>query len=321
MLDDFYLEQPLAVSILKNSIKKNKLVHAYLFETNGYSKKEDFIFSFIKSLLCPNNFFAFANCENCVLCQQLDDRCYPEVKIINPDGMWIKKEQLDDLQQEFSKKAIVGSKKVYIINNAEKMNASAANSILKFLEEPVVNVIAILVTDNMYQLLDTIISRCQIISLKKNFIKSDSELELVADYIFGDSEKRLEFLNSDDSVDMINNIKNFICYYEKNKLSALLYTQKFWFNYFNDKDKNQFAYDVMILYYRDVLNFKVGHELAIFKNDYDKILNIADSMSEYEICSKISKILEVKEKIKNNLNLNLLMDSLIINMERGEVND
>ena len=98
----------------------------------------------------------------------INDKCYPEIKIINPDGLWIKKEQLDEIQKEFSTKAVFGTKKIYIINEADKMNSSAANSILKFLEEPVPNIIAILVTNNIYQLLDTIISRCQVISLRKN---------------------------------------------------------------------------------------------------------------------------------------------------------
>lgn len=315
MLDDYLLEQPIAVKILKNSIQKNKLVHAYLFETNGYNKKEEFINSFIKSLLCPNNFFAYNNCNNCQICKMIDDKCYPEIKIINPDGLWIKKEQLDDLQQEFSKKAIFGNKKIYIINEAEKMNASAANSILKFLEEPVPNIIAILVTDNIYQLLDTIISRCQIISLKKSTLKFNSELEIIANYIFSDELKKNEFINNPDSTENINNIKKYVNYLEKNHLNTLLYTQKMWFNYFNDKEKNIIAYDIMILYYRDVLNIKIGHELIVFKDDTENLLKIADSNSEYSICDKVSKIIQAKQKIKNNVNLNLLMDNLIISLE------
>lgn len=315
MLDDFKVDQSLAVTILKNAINKNKLVHAYLFETNGYYKKEEFIYSFIKSLVCPNKFFAYSECSNCNLCNMIDDRCYPEVKVINPDGMWIKKEQLDELQQEFSKKAIIGNKKIYIINEAEKMNTSAANSILKFLEEPVPNVIAILVTDNIYQLLDTIISRCQIISLKKLLLESDDEAQLIANSVFSDNNKKQEFLNSEDSIETINNIKKFINFYEKNKLDTLLYIQELWFNYFSDKEANNFAYDVMILYYRDILNVKVGHAVMIFKNDYQELSTLADKLSEDVICFKIAKIVETKQKIKNNVNLNLLMDNLIMNLE------
>ena len=315
MLDDYLLEQPIASIILKNAIKKNKLVHAYLFETNGYSKSEELIFAFIKSLLCPNNFFASSQCNDCHICEMIKDKCHPEIKIINPDGMWIKKEQLDELQQEFNKKAILGNKKIYIINQAERMNSSTANSLLKFLEEPVPDVIAILVTDNIYQLLDTIISRCQIISLNKNNIKFDTELELVANYIFIDNLKKEEFISNSENQELINNIKKFVDYYENNHLDTLLYTQKLCFNYFKDKEQNLFAYDTMILYYRDILNIKIGHAILFFNDDAKNLLKIADKNTEYSICDKIAKILQAKQKIKNNINLNLLLDNLIIELE------
>ena len=315
MLDDFLLEQPVAVTILKNAIKKNKLVHAYLFETNGYSKSEELIFAFIKSLLCPSNFFASSKCDDCHICNMLDDRCHPEVKIINPDGMWIKKEQLDELQHEFSKKAVFGTKKIYIVNQAEKMNSSTANSLLKFLEEPAEDIIAILVTDNIYQLLDTIVSRCQTISLNKVNIESNSELELIGNYIFNDNIKKEEFVNNVESIELINYVKKFVDYFENKHLDTLLYTQKLWFNYFKDKEQNLFAYDLMILYYRDVLNIKIGHDVLFFKNDYQNLLKLSDKNTEYSICEKISKIMSAKQKIKNNINLNLLLDNLIIDLE------
>lgn len=316
MLDDYVNEQPIAVSILKNSVKDDKTVHAYLFETNGYNKKDDFIFSFIKSLLCPNKFFVFNNCENCHICQMINDKCYPEIKIINPDGLWIKKEQLDELQKEFSTKAVFGTKKIYIINEAEKMNSSAANSILKFLEEPVPNIIAILVTNNIYQLLDTIISRCQVISLRKNKLNFESNEELIAHQIFSQPEKQEEFLNNLPNVNYIDCVKKFVEYYEKNGINTMLYTQKLWFSFFNDKEKNIMAFDIMILIYRDILNYVIGHGLMIFKNDIHYISNISKNNTEYSICEKITKILNAKNKIKNNINLNLLMDNLIMELDR-----
>lgn len=315
MLDDYLLDQPIVVKILKNSIMRDKLVHAYLFETNGYDRIEEFILSFIKSLLCPNKFFASSECSKCSICQMIKDKCYPEIKIINPDGMWIKKEQLDNLQQEFSKKAVIGNKKIYIINEAEKMNASAANSILKFLEEPAPDIIAILVTNNIYQLLDTIISRCQIISFRKISNNCNSELEAISYYSFHDSLKREDFFNDSNNIDLINNVKKFVDHYEINHFDTLLYTQKLWFNYFSDKEKNILAYDIMILYYRDALNIKIGHELLVFKNNYEELLKIANKNTEYDLVKKISKILNAKQKIKNNVNLNLLMDNLIIDLE------
>ena len=93
--------------------------------------------------------------------------------------MWIKKEQLEELQQNFSETSVESNKRIYVIHNADRLNTASANSILKFLEEPEDNIIAILMTDNIHQLLDTIISRCQIIS----FAKNNKALEKIIDNV------------------------------------------------------------------------------------------------------------------------------------------
>ena len=133
MLENYKETQKVAYKILTNAIKNNKCSHAYLFETGNYTESENFIMSFVKSLLCPHHYTKNENCEECNICKQIDDGNFTELKIIKPDGMQIKKEKLLELQEEFTKKAITGNKKVYIIENAEKLNKSSANSILKFL--------------------------------------------------------------------------------------------------------------------------------------------------------------------------------------------
>lgn len=170
MLDDFQKDQEKACRIIKNAVNKNKVSHAYLLETNGYIMKEEFAVSFAKYLLCPKN-NSKTNCVECTQCQNIDKNLYDDLKIVRPDAdsLWIKKEQLLELQKDFSTKSIHSGKKVYIITDATKLNTSSSNSMLKFLEEPNPNIIAILLADNIHQLLDTIVSRCQIISLNPSF--------------------------------------------------------------------------------------------------------------------------------------------------------
>ena len=178
MLDKYMESQNIVYKTLTNAVNKNTYSHAYLFETNGNEDALDIAISFAKTLLCPNNYTNNNQCVNCTQCQKIDKNIFSDIKIIEPDGMWIKKEQLDELQKEFSKKSVESNKKIYIINHAELLNVQASNSILKFLEEPEENIIAILVTKNIYQLLTTIVSRCQIISLKKNKEKETIDEEV-----------------------------------------------------------------------------------------------------------------------------------------------
>lgn len=86
-----------------------------------------------------------------------------DVLIVNPQKDKITKEQIIDIQMELANKSQINDNRVYIITEANKMNDYAANSLLKFLEEPQENVYAFLITNNIDNVLPTIKSRCQII--------------------------------------------------------------------------------------------------------------------------------------------------------------
>lgn len=306
MLDNYKLTQTVAYKTLINAVKKNKFSHAYLFETHGYAKSLDLVLSFVKYILCPNNYSNNEKCENCSICKQIDENNHIELKIIKPDGLWIKKEQLTELQQEFSKKAICGNKKIYIITEADKLNPAASNSILKFLEEPEENIVAILMVENKYQLLDTIISRCQIISLlNKNIDNLNTTYEKVKNIINNE--------NIDE--EKLDKIVNFINYYEKNKIDTILNTNKLWHQHFTDKEIITAAFQIISLYYMDVINYNCGHKLNIFDKYENNIKEIANKNNVNQLIDKINIVLELKDLIKYNINISLLMDKLILRLE------
>lgn len=319
MLDEYMNEQPIGYRLLKNATKKNKTSHAYLFESNGYSNTLDIAVAFAKFLICPNNYSNEKECETCSICKRIDDNSFSEIKIINPDGLWIKKEQLENLQFEFSKKAVETNKKVYIINQAEKLNINAANSILKFLEEPEENIIGILITENIYQLLDTIVSRCQIISLNKNkdFYNEniDNTASKIANNLFNNAKSINDYIKNTENIEKIDKIVNFINFYEKNKINTLLYMPTLWHNHFTDKDDIIIAFNIIILYYKDVINLQLGRKVEIFDKYLSQIEEISQMNEVAMICKKLNKILELNEKIRLNVNSNLLMDKFIIELE------
>lgn len=157
------------VGVIDNIISFNKLSHAYIIEVNDYDSDYLLVEAFVKLILCKNNVKKVSdlNCDKCEICRLVDEGNYPDVLVVEPDGKEIKKGQLLDLQKEYNNKSMLDSNRVYIIKEADKLNLSAANSILKFLEEPEDNIVAILLTKNRYQIIDTILSRCQIIALKR----------------------------------------------------------------------------------------------------------------------------------------------------------
>lgn len=316
MLDDFVESQKIVCRTLINSFKRKRFSHAYLIETNGYSKSFEFVLSIAKSLLCPYNYTNKISCNCCNQCKLIDNNNFLELKIIKPNGEWIKKEQLDELQLLFSKKAIVGNKKVYIIDGVEKLNNNSANSILKFLEEPEDGIFALLITENLNNVLSTIVSRCQIFSLKNVVIKKyNSTLEAVANNIFNNENDIVNFIDNENSNNIINNVVNFVHFYEDNKLDTILNIENIWNCFFKDRKEIGQALDIMILYYNDILNYLMNNDVEIF-TDYKKNINtICLKNSIKSISKKITVIMDLKQKIKYNINTNLLMDKLLISLE------
>lgn len=304
MLDEYQESQKIVYKTLTNEVKKNKYSHAYLFEANGNPDAFSLVLAFAKMLLCPNNYSNNDNCVNCTICERINKNIFSDLKIIEPDGMWIKKEQLDELQKEFSTKSVESNKKIYIINQAEKLNVQASNSILKFLEEPEEGIIAILITNNVYQLLSTIVSRCQIISLAKS------------------TDKNINIDLDEEELDIhLQTINNFVKYLEKEKLDTIIMSNKLWHDLYKERKDYILGFELLLIYYKDILNYKLNRKLELFNNYKEDIEKISNNNTFNNLIYKINKIIELKEHIKVNANQNLLLDKLIIELTRGDQNE
>ena len=143
-----------------------KYFHAYIFEVDDIETSYPLILAFIKMIICPNHYTNNKSCLDCNICHLIDENYYEDLKVIETTDKIIKKEQITKLQQELSLKSSNNTNQVYVIKEADKMNLNAANSLLKFIEEPEENIYGILITTNKKSLLSTILSRCQIIELK-----------------------------------------------------------------------------------------------------------------------------------------------------------
>ena len=158
--------QPTVLKMIKNSILKKRVAHAYLLEGMRGTGKRETGMLIAKSLLCVAPAAGYQPCEQCINCKRINSGNHPDVHMIEPDGLSIKKQQIKELQEEFSKKAVESSRKIYIIVHADKMSVSASNSLLKFLEEPSPQTVALLLTEQLQQILPTILSRCQVLSFQ-----------------------------------------------------------------------------------------------------------------------------------------------------------
>lgn len=306
MLDEFKDCQSVAYGILSNAVSNNKISHAYLFDCNENPDAMKIALSFAKMIIC--NDLDENDREN--VSRRIDDGNYLDIKIIESDGIWIKKDELINLQNEFSKRAIEGKKKVYIINEAEKMNVQTANSILKFLEEPVDDIVAILLVNNINLVLPTIISRCQVIKLNKK----KYALTSLENFFYLFSNSKYGKISSDEANDIISNVINFASFMENNGLDSIIYSKKIWHNVFKDREASIMAMELLINFYMDVIRYKAGVEVNFYKDNLDIINDISSYNDLDKLGKKIDIFIEAKNNLKRNLNINLLIDKLIIDM-------
>lgn len=301
MLENYKKEQPIAFKIFNNALKSQKFSHAYLIESNGYEKTFDLVLLFAKMIL---------NLEK-------NNSDLLELKVINKDGNNIKKEQIDELQDIFNKKAILGNKKVYIINELEKMKETTANSLLKFIEEPEEGIIALLITNNIYQILPTIISRCQVISLINSKKENQGTTkERIGNYLFNSKEKSEEFILDENSDSIINKVIEFAKFYENNRINTIIHLKKLWHDFFTERKDVIQAFEILLLMYKDALNLKLGKDMQFFIDYKEDVALIENKNTIDYLVNKINVIRDLKDKIKYNINLGLLMDKLVIELER-----
>lgn len=149
--------QDRVISILRRSIEVGRVSHAYLFSgIEGCGKKKTAL-AFVQAVFCGKE----EACGVCSSCRKVAAGQHPDLHMLEPDGAFIKIDQVRELQKELSYRPFEAPKKACIIDGAEKLNLSSGNALLKTLEEPPGNALMILVTPARSAVLQTILSRCQ----------------------------------------------------------------------------------------------------------------------------------------------------------------
>ncbi|WP_410772375.1 DNA polymerase III subunit delta' [Fontibacillus sp. BL9] len=151
--------QEAAKQLLQSGLRQHRISHAYIFSGPPGSGQKEMAMAFVQALFCTAE--GEDACGECLECRKVLHGNHPDLHQISPDGATIKIDQIRDLQRIFSYRSESGNPKAYIIEHADKMTVQAANSLLKFLEEPPSPAVAILLSDNGRALLPTIQSRSQ----------------------------------------------------------------------------------------------------------------------------------------------------------------
>lgn len=216
----------------------------------------------------------------------------PDIYIIRPENNKINKDIVLDLQETFKTKSQINDKRVYIIDGIEKMNVYAANSLLKFLEEPEEGIYAVLITSNVEKVLPTIKSRCQVI------LVNNSQIFDLSEY--------------DD--ELVEKAIKFVLTYENKGLDSIAYIYEF---IGKKEEREQIIKIINVIknFYYACLIYLLKHEIETFNSYEEKMTEVLEKNDECSLINKLLILNKYENMLEYNLNLNLFLDKLIIDLE------
>lgn len=261
-MEELFLQeyQPLVFAQLKKSIKHGRIAHAYLFEGDKGTGKHELSLWLAKRLFCTD-VQEEAPCGKCSNCVRIAQGEHPDVIQIEPDGQMIKVDQIRQLQEEFSKSGFESRLKIFILSQADKMNNSAANSLLKFLEEPVGNFLAILETESLGRILPTIQSRCQIIHfspLSKEKLQEklqeeglSKETSRLLSHLTNSYHKAVEISQDEWFNETKDAVKRWVNYLLKKDPQAFIFVQKKLLGLAKEKNQQSEIFLLLLFYFQE----------------------------------------------------------------------
>lgn len=311
----------------KTAVRHKKVSHAYIIEGEKGSGKKMFAEAFAKILQCEQG--GEEACGQCASCIQMEHRDHPDViRVIHEKPNVISVHEMrEQVVNTIDIKPYKGPYKIYIIDEAEKMNNAAQNAILKTIEEPPSYAVVLLLTTNRGAFLPTILSRCILLNVKPveehsvqrylmdQFHIPKETAEFCAGYSMGNIGKAKDAALSEEFLEIRNfniSVLQYIYETEDYEIIEKVKTYKKW------KDSINECLDMMLMWFRDILLIKVmgNDNKLIFKENYSIIKKQSEILTLESIEEILKKIDQARMRIKANVNFDTSLELLLMEIKQ-----
>jgi DNA polymerase-3 subunit delta' len=310
--------------LLQRAVAEDRIRQGLIFAGPRGVGKHQFALSLAQALNCrrPINGDACGTCDQCV---KIAAREHIDVETIVADGQFIRISQMREMAEKSNYRPYDGRRRIYILDDAERLNLNAANSILKVLEEPPETTLLVLVTAKPYALLQTIRSRCQMLSfaqltapeleafLNENYKRPAQENRLLARLARGSIGRALEIdlgIYREQRAMMVELIETVIISRDTMKLmqAAEHLAKKL------EREEFERHLDALLVLLADVFHLKLG-ETAESLTNVDiapRLERIAEAATLEQIADWVDKIEGVMQGLARNLNRQLAMEEMLL---------
>ena len=160
---DNLVGQEHVVEVIKNAVAQStsqSMTHAWVFTGPPGSGRSSAAVAFAQALVCPDN-----GCSTCNACRSAANGAHPDVEIIRTEGLSIKIDEVRELLARVAWAPSMGGWRVVVMEDADRLTESAANALLKAIEEPGNRTVWLLCAPTLHDVLPTIRSRCRHLQL------------------------------------------------------------------------------------------------------------------------------------------------------------
>lgn len=311
------LGQESIVTAIRRSLAKQKTAHAYLFAgVDGCGKKKTAL-AFIEAIFCGKE----EGCGHCPSCRKIAALQHPDLHLVEPDGAFIKIDQVRDLQRELAYRPFEAPKKACIIDEADRLNPAAGNALLKTLEEPPGNALLILLTSNVGGMLPTILSRCQQLhfrALSQEVISghlqregSDEESSRLAASLAGGSLNKAMAFAGESALTERTAFLEMISTLSLGNISPLFDAAE---ELSGDKEKVLTLLELLTTSLRDVMLLHGGSDEVVNSDLLPLLEREAARFSPQEVIARIGHVADARRALTRNVNARLALEVLFIRL-------
>lgn len=311
---------------LENALKYKKISHAYLFQGERLSGKRMIADIFARALQCEAD--GNRPCNQCRSCKQALSVNHPDIIYVEHDKPNVI--SVDNIRTQINGdiaiKPYSSAYKIYIVDEAEKMNTQAQNALLKTLEEPPEYAVIMLLATRAEAMLPTILSRCVTLNTKpvpddkiKHFLMSkiqipDYRASICASFARGNVGRAIQLASNEEfdtmKAEVLGNLKSV---FEMEVYQMAAAAKRITEEKFEVED----YLDLCFIWYRDILLYKAckDRKHLVFLEEIHDIERIGEKYSYEAIEKIIGAIEQARSRIKSNVNFDLTMELLFMAMK------